>query len=258
MNIPNGESAALVLELLPSISLREGVMLVRYILASSAVGVTSIYLYARHLHRTLSTRVNHTVVSAERRKAAHASDEIQCLPVELLEQPQNFRIIHVQDEKAGPVKVPLDDKQAAELFTKLLRWNMIAFSTRTPQCYILRLMAKTPEQKASFAAEHISALHFHHGDLFCGFNRVLKRDPLKCEVQLVPAEGMGNFSGRLVISLQRKGDGVVLTTQTLQWTGAKDRTVLPLERGVANFMHECASWWLIVSGLRYLEQLSPA
>lgn len=233
-------------------------MVARFILTGSAIGITSIYLYARYLYRALRAQVDHTIVTAEERKLAHASGEIECLPIEMVNHPEQYRVIHVRDEKAGAVKVLLDGRQAEELFTKLLRRNMTLFSSRTPQCYILRLMAKTSEQKASFTTQHICALDFLKGDLVCGFNRVLKRDPLKCELELVPAEGMGNFSGRLVIMLHRKGDAAVLTTQTLQWTGAKDSTVLPLERGVANFMHECASWWLLVSGLRYLEQLTPA
>lgn len=229
-------------------------MMLRILLAGSAVSITSVYLYARHLHRSLATQIKHTKINAPARRDAYTSGLIECLPVELIERPQDFRIIHVQDEKSGSVSVPQDEQSAGELFTMLLRRNMRAFSL-TPQSWILRMIAKTPEQKQSFTKAHIEALNFEEGDIICGFNRVLKRDPLKAELELTPPDGMGSFSGRLVLSLARETDGATLRTQTIQWTEVeKSTTTLPLERGFANFLHETASWHLIVSGVDFLQQ----
>ena len=230
-------------------------MLTRILLTGGVVSLTSIFLYVRYLHQSLRSQIKSTKVTAEERKGACASGEIEYLPPDLIERPQDFRILHVQDEKISSVSVPAKEGGAKQLFTKLLRRNNSCFS-RTPQSYILRMMAKTPEQKQSFSRSHIESLNFEEGDLFCGFNRVLKRDPLRCEIELVPPEGMGSFSGRLVFGLDRHSEGTVLKTQTLQWTKKGDSTVLPLERGPAKFLHEMASWWLLVSGEQYLRNIS--
>lgn len=172
----------------------------------------------------------------------------------MISRKDHNKTLFIQDEKLGSISIPSSEEDAEKLFTKLLRRNMSCFSS-TPQCWILRMVAKTPEQKRSFSKAHIEALTFKGGDLCCGFNRVLKRNPLKVELELIPPEGMGSLSGRLVLSLKRAGEGAVLTTQTIQWTG-DPTVVLPLERGAAKFMHETASWWLIVSGLQYLRNIT--
>ena len=229
-------------------------MIGRILAAGTAVGLTGVWLYVRHLHRSLAGQVSSKKVSAEERKAAHNTGEIQTLPTDLIGNPDDFRLLHVQDQKSASISIPhKEEENATKLFTLLLRRNMQIFA-KMPQSWIMSAMTKTAEQKRSFSKEHIQSLEFQEGDLFCGFNRVLKRDPLKVEIELVPPESMGSFSGRLVIALITEGNTVILRTQTLQWTKAAGSAVLPLERRPAKFMHEIGSWYLIVSGLDNLKK----
>lgn len=232
-------------------------MLGRILLAGGALSLTSVYLYAKYLHQSLASQIKSCEISAKERKARYEAGEIKCLPSDLVDNPQGYRIIHVQDERPGSVSLPNDEQKATELFTKLLRRNMRIFS-QTPQAWMLRMMTKTDEQKQSYNRKHIESVNFKEGDLVCGFNRILQRDPLKVEVDLELPEGMGssNFGGRLVISLISRGKEAVLRTQTLQWIPANETMVLPLERGPANFLHETASWYMLVSGMDYLKNLT--
>lgn len=232
-------------------------MLGRVLLAGSALSLTTIYLYARYLHQSLASQISNTEINADERRARYEAGQITCLPSDLVRNPQDFRIIHVQDERSGPVSIPNDQEKAKKLFTMLLRRNMRIFS-QTPQAWMMGMLAKTPEQKQSYGKAHIEALNYQEGDLFCGFNRVLRREPTQIEIELILPEGMGSksFGGRLVISLTPNGKQAVLRTQTIQWTRSDDTMVLPLERGAANFLHETASWYLIVSGVEYLKDIT--
>ena len=231
----------------------------RLLLISSAIsiaGLSSIYLYAKYLHSTLTSQVTSVHVTAGER-AAYATNEIESIPVELLEKPEHYRVIHVKDTYLVDARIPLKDDEGHEIFTRLLRRNMSRFA-RMPQAWFLRLLATEPERRRSFSQSHNLALQFKPGDLSCGFNRVVRRDSTIVEFSMEPPEGMGTFSARMIIRLIRDGDGTLLTTENIQWTEVGDLTVLPLERKPAKFMHEVASWWLLVTGGQYLAEVVSA
>ena len=152
---------------------------------------------------------------------------------------------------------PFKQPNAEELFTKLLPRNMVAFAN-LPQSWMLSMLAKTPEQRNSFQKSRLLAMNYEIGDLFCGFYRVIKRDPFKVEIDMEPPPGAGPLAGRLVISLNRRDSEAFLRTETLQWISIDSKVALPLERAPIRFMHEMASWWLLVSGAAYLESLVSA
>ena len=139
-----------------------------------------------------------------------------------------------------------------------MRWNMNLFSARLPQSYLLRLIAKDEQQKASFQADVIDSLEFEEGDLVCGVYRVMHRRATKCEFGLHdPDEKFpASFGGRLVTSVVPgpEGKGEILRTEALQWVGKDEGMVLPLERGSMRWMHEFASWWLLASGAEWLTE----
>jgi len=137
-----------------------------------------------------------------------------------------------------------------------MRWNMNLFSARLPQSYLLRLIAKDEQQKASFQADVIDSLEFEEGDLVCGVYRVMSSRATKCEFGLHDPNGKfpASFGGRLVTSVvpALDGEGEIMRTETLQWVGRDEGMTLPLERGSMRWMHEIASWWLLVSGAQWL------
>ena len=169
---------------------------------------------------------------------AHDTSRLESLPFELLEKPQDFRIIHEKDEKA--ISTDLNADQIGDLFTKLLRRNMSCFA-RMPQSWMLWLITKTPEQRQSFSQSHIKSINFSEDDLFCGFYRVVRRTSSKVEVRMEPPQADAAFGGMLVITLKQSDGEATLCTETLQWTNATSGVTLPLERAPYKIMHEMAT-----------------
>jgi hypothetical protein len=229
----------------------------RILLASGTITLASVYLYARYYHQSLASQVSHQAVDTTGRKRARENGELETLPTDLLENPQIFRIIHDRDEKTLDDAQIFDHNNVEELFTKLVRRNMTCFA-KLPQSWMLSMMAKTPEQKVSFKQSHLLGIDYVEGDLFCGFYRVIKRDALKVEINMEPPPGAGPLRGRLVVSLNRRGGEAFLRTETLQWVEADAKVALPLERAPIRFMHEMASWWLLVSGAAFIQPCARA
>jgi len=126
------------------------------------------------------------------------------------------------------------------------------FSSRFPQAYLLRLVS-TPDERKTFQQGHISTLNFVEGDIVCGVYRVAARTESKVEFEMKP---MGIVQGgRLVIGIEANGDELVCSSETVMWKRAGEKRLMPLEMGVARWMHELASWWLLDSGTRYLAAL---
>lgn len=225
------------------------------ILSTTAVTLIGAYTYATYLRRSLQIQIRHQSIDAAGRRAASNQGELESLPGDLLDYPQNFRIVHDRDERRLSKISAIDRQDAGELFTKLVRRNMAAFSN-LPQSWMMSMMAKTPEQRESFKKSHLLGIDYREGDLFCGFYRVIKRGPLKVEIDMEPPPRVGSMSGRLVFSLHRTMDGAFLRTETLQWVAKDAETTLPLEKPPIRFMHEIASAWLLVSGAEYLESLT--
>jgi hypothetical protein len=225
------------------------------LVSTGAVTLAGVFLYARYLHGSFRSQVQHRSMDATGRRAASKNGELETLPKELLDHPEDFRIIHDRDEKKLAHSEVFESGHAEELFTKLTRRNMAAFSN-LPQSWMMSAMAKTPEQRHSFMKSHLHEIDYREGDLFCGFYRVIKRSPFKVEIDMEPPPGVGPLSGRLIVSLNRSAGGAVLRTETLQWIEKSSNTALPLERPSIRFMHEMATFWLLVSGAAYLESLT--
>ena len=259
------------------------------LLVTATAATAALALYIHHLHASLRSQITHRQISAEERKALATSNELESLPQDLLDHPEKYRIIHERDAIPLPLPSPrpeliagLSDRDATDLFTRLMRRNMRAFAAYLPQSWLMRLLARTPEQKASFSAAHIEGLEFEPGDVACGFYEVLVRRGVRCEMGMsasaMPVRGFpGSFGGRLVTGVVSgrarvgeggkegedggeegvgNGDGLWLQTETLQWVGREEAEgmgfVLPLERGAMRWMHELASWGLLVSGRKWL------
>ena len=140
-----------------------------------------------------------------------------------------------------------------QLFTKLLRRNMTAFS-HFPQALMIRMGCTTTEEIQSFKASHIASLDFNKGDLVCGVYRVLARSKNKVEFEMKMNQ-MEFVNGRLALSFKENDGDVVFSSETVMWRRADESRTMPLEKRVVRFMHETAVWWLIDSGTKYLMDL---
>lgn len=225
------------------------------LLATTGTTLAGAYLYATYLHRSLQNRIRYQHVDAGGRRTASEQGELESLPKDLLANAQDFHIVHDRDERRLSNASVMERDDIEELFTKLIRRNMSAFSN-LPQSWMMSMMAKTPEQRKSFTKSHLLEIDYGEGDLACGFYRVIRRSPFKVEFDMEPPPGVGTLSGRFVLSLIRTVDGGFLRTDTLQWVSKDAETVLPLERPPIRFMHEMASSWLLISGAEYLQSLA--
>ncbi|KAH8434003.1 uncharacterized protein LDX57_011639 [Aspergillus melleus] len=214
------------------------------ILLSSGVAL-SVYRF----HKSLSKRVSH-----EHRQGAFPEtlrNTITSIPDAVFSD--EFHCFH--DRVASRVsRRDLPSQDLSELFVLLLRRNMTAFAY-FPQAYILHLIA-TPERKCTFCESHIQSLRFQVGDVVNGIYRVCEREDNKVVFAI---DAKGPIEGRLAIRYWEEEDEVVYCNETAMWTQKakenKKQATLPLERPVLKFLHECAAWWLLDSGTRYLTGL---
>ncbi|KAJ5757743.1 uncharacterized protein N7511_006437 [Penicillium nucicola] len=130
---------------------------------------------------------------------------------------------------------------------------MQAFS-RFPQALMLRMGAKTTEEKDSFSTSHITSLDFKKGDLVCGIYRVNLRKANKVEFDM-QMKTVDFANGRLAISFSEEEDMIVFMSETIMWRRADECQIMPLERPAIQWMHETATMWLLDSGVRYLTDL---
>jgi hypothetical protein len=230
---------------------------VKVVVTGSVVGFASIvaaYIWARNFHKNLATNVSHRVVDTRERNESRDSGTLESLPRQLVNDTDDYRIIHDRDEMVISNWRQIGDDRAATLFTALMRRNMSLFS-RFPQSWMLWLIAKSPEQRQSFTQAHIKALDFSAGDLFCGFYRIVERRPTRVDINLEFPENGPPVGGMLILSLEQRDDGTLLRTDTVQWTRQASGAVLPLERPPFRFMHELASWYMLESGAKYVKDL---
>ncbi|KAK5168266.1 uncharacterized protein LTR77_006835 [Saxophila tyrrhenica] len=220
-----------------------------------AAGLAALYVWAQQLHHSLVQQVKHKSVTTKELKGMRDRGELETLSPHLTRDLEDYKIIYDIDERSSnsvafPARERLD-----KLFTQLLRRNMSLFA-RFPQSWTLWLIAKSPEQRESFSQAHIKALNFREDDVFCGFYRVVKRTSGRVEIGMAIPAQQPPIEGRLIISLREQEGGTAMRTETLQWTEARSGAVLPLDRRPIRFMHEVASWWLLVTGVEYLEKIS--
>ncbi|KNG83563.1 hypothetical protein ANOM_009540 [Aspergillus nomiae NRRL 13137] len=215
------------------------------LLATSSATVTYLYIF----HRSLGHRIHHEFHHS---KLPESVSTVVSLPPEVSHGECRAFYDHASRRIARKL---LPAQKLEDLFTLLLRRNMTAFS-RFPQAWILRLNV-APADRITFHASHIRSLQFKEGDLVCGFYRVQERTPNKAVLELLFE---GEVSGRLVIRFWEESDDVVFCTETIMWTrkvnpGQIKRVIVPLENPVLRFLHEIAAWWLIDSGVTYLQDL---
>lgn len=208
-----------------------------------ATGSSVLYLY--FFHESLASKVHHS--SRCGNLPVSISENLTSVPPEIFSE--EYYAVYDQASKSVSRQL-LPDMEPQILLTRLMRRNMTQFA-RFPQAWVLKMLS-SPEERRSFQALHLANLDFQDGDLACGMYRVKHRTPTRVEFELKPT---GIVNGRLVVSLQERGDDVVFTTETVMWRPAKEKVVMPLERGLVKWVHETAAWWLLDSGIRYLTDL---
>lgn len=228
-------------------------------------GTITLYLLARRWHRTLRDQVYHcSLKKAIASKAYSTNGLLDTTPLSLSSQKTNedYRIIYdISSTPSRPgVAFPANEDELERVFTKSLRRNTGWFA-RFPQSWMIWLIARTPEQRDSFSRDHIEGLEFRLGELVCGVYRVAKRMAGRVEIAMELPSRAGapaRVGGMLIISLESSdaGKGTVMRTETWQWTKAGSGVVLPLERGVVRWMHEAGSWWLLVTEVEFLGEIS--
>ncbi|KAJ5653768.1 hypothetical protein N7490_000771 [Penicillium lividum] len=235
-------------EFLPSPPATLSIM-IRLIVAISALltGSSAVYFYI--FHQNLSSRIQH-ISHCGRSSPKSKPISIDSVP-DCAFTNQCFSL-HDRASKSV-TRGALPNIPTEILLTKLARRNMTVFS-HFPQALMIRLVCHSPETKQSFKASHIESLDFDKGDLVCGAYRVIARSSNKVEFEM-KMENMEFMNGRLALSVQEKGEEVVFTTETMMWKLADEMQAMPLEKPLLRWMHETATWWLIDSGVRYLTEL---
>lgn len=172
----------------------------------------------------------------------------------MVENSHSYRVAHDKVVKYMVHSAFMMSEDREAKFTKLLRRNMTSFS-RMPQGWLLWIALKTPDQRRTFTLDHIQSLDFKEGDVVCGNYHVVKRTPLRVEIELQPPKALGPVSGLMIISVRPRNDGAALVTETIQWTKKDSGAILPLERWIGGFLHSVASRWLVITGAAYLRSL---
>ncbi|KAK2773468.1 hypothetical protein FQN53_004147 [Emmonsiellopsis sp. PD_33] len=208
-------------------------------------------IYFLRLHRQLSRKIQHS-----RRTGSLSSfpltTNVRSIPAGTLTSPT--RAVYDTATLSLPASsLPSEhDLPAEELLTHYLRRNMQNFSW-FPQARLLRLTSRTAAEKQTFEPGYLQRAGFREGELICGIYTVVGRRGGVVEFELKPT---GAMRGRLVISVERRGEGgdgeVVFGSETVMWKGEGEKGVLPLEVGLLRFLHEMAAWWLLVSGTGWL------
>lgn len=200
------------------------------------------------LHKRLSRRVHHSLRSGPFAYLIPPTQHIKSIPPS--EQTDDNHAIYDKASITIPTARLPSSLDGDELLIRYLRRNMTCF-TRFPQALLLRLVSKGPTRK-TFSPSHIQRLNFDEGDVICGMYEVIHRGKNRVEFELKP---QGGLQGRLVITIERKGEETHFLTQTAMWKQRGNKKPMPLEIKFVYFLHQLASWWLIDSGTQYLMQL---
>lgn len=224
------------------------------VLVGSTLTVAAIILRPLTVHYILGRQVRHTYPSQSAREAAAQCGEISTLPPKILEDPDNLRIAHDKVEKAALGFHASPSFENGELFTKILRDNMLQFS-KTAQSYITKIAV--PERRSTFSADYIRELEFREGDMVCGGYTVVRRTPLRCELAISLPQQISPVEGILAIRVTPLSNGALFTSETIQWVDKSSGVVLPLERWLLRFMHSLVSRRLVIAAAATLERSAP-
>jgi hypothetical protein len=207
-------------------------------LITSAIVIGTTTLYLSFLHARLSQRIHHTTKKGTLTVTEISNvGSISCSVIE----EECFMVHDIASKPVRKDLLPALDANA--LLNTYIRYNMIRFSS-LPQAWALRLIS----DRATFKKDYIEKLEFKDGDVVCGLYQVVLRTEEKVELFMKE----GNVEGRLVVGIKPKGEDMVFYSETVMWKGKDDKTVMPLERAVAKWLHELASWWLLDLGTNYL------
>ena len=221
------------------------------IVAVAILGLSTAAAYIKHKHNLLEEKVNRHTVPSQDRLVQHKQGNLQSLPQAVLNKPNTPALLHEKCSIPIPNYVISDDSPGH--FTHLLRHNMSTFA-RYPQAWIFWLTL--PKHRHTFSRSYIERLDFVEDDLACGVYRVIEAKPTYVELSMEVPPRFGSVAGLLVIRLETTQDsGVVLITETLQWTLNGTIKDLPLSKPLPKLLHEFASASLLISGARFMEKV---
>lgn len=219
-----------------------------FIATAVLTGSSAVYLYG--CHQRLSARIQHHCHLGKMTTSPKPL-EIESIPESAFTDESWALYDRSTRSVPGselPSSIPME-----ELFTKLVRRNMIAFS-HFPQALMIRMMCKSVEEKQSFKASQLSSMDFQPGDLVCGAYRVVGRSRNKVEFE-IQMKNMDFMSGRLALGFEEEKGQVVFSSETMMWRSVHEARMMPLEKPVIRWIHETAAWWLLDSGVKYLMDL---
>lgn len=232
--------------------------------AGSSLALAFSYLY--WLHDSLRRSTHHTSRSGTLASYS-VSERIETVPEEIFSSNRYFSVYDRAWRVVKKSTLQQEDHDGGggedDLLKVYLRHNMVQFARFSPQAWVLRFLAPAPAGR-SFSAEYIRTLDFTTGDVVCGVYVVKLRTRNKVEFEIrglrTPAAADTSdetmTGGRLVVGIHedKDSDEYVFSSETVMWRNAEDESmVLPLERAPLMWLHELASWWLLHSGVRYLQ-----
>ncbi|KAK0111462.1 hypothetical protein ONS95_001818 [Cadophora gregata] len=200
-----------------------------------------------YMHWSLSRFVNHG--KELKPLTPSIKKTVSSIPEEALSS--DHVMFHDWAQRSIPAsKVP--DLSSDELVILFLRHTMKLFA-RLPQAYIMKAIA-SPEQRRTFEPSYINTLDFKVGDVVHAMYRVIARSEGKVEFEMTPLVGVMK-GGRLVVTVEKKGDELVCGNETVVWKNAGEKELMHLEKGIVKWFHEIASWRLLRAGTKYLMDL---
>ncbi|KAK4497621.1 hypothetical protein PRZ48_010274 [Zasmidium cellare] len=224
------------------------------LLAGTTLSVAGVVLYPLAYYWSLGRQLILTHPNASSRSASLDCGEISSLDEDMISNPKYYRIVHDKVTKRIPTFTVTLSPKHERMFTALLRHNFELFSFRSLQGYLL--YGVFPDQKHTWTKEYLQDCKFEEGDIICGVFEVAKRTPLRCELAMRSNKSFGPIAGLMVVSLRPRGEGAVLTNETIQWTKKDNGIYLPLEKWWTRWLHNYVSRYTATSAAKYLEELA--
>ncbi|KAL2862058.1 something about silencing, SAS, complex subunit 4-domain-containing protein [Aspergillus pseudodeflectus] len=208
-------------------------MLRPLLVTAAAVGAGSIAasIYLSNWKRSLASRIIHT--SKNGQISPSTPKNISSLPTDIFSS--RYHVLYDYASTSAP-RSTLPNLDPSALLTMLLRRNMSSFAS-SPQARILKFTASGSEIQQSFDTKHIQGLNFEEGDLVCNAYQVKLRTEDKAEFEF-----KFGVQGRLVVRAEVRGDDVVFHNETIMWRERESKSKLPLERGLAQWVHELTAY----------------
>ncbi|KAL2854228.1 something about silencing, SAS, complex subunit 4-domain-containing protein [Aspergillus pseudoustus] len=212
------------------------------LITATAVGAGSIAasVYVYNWKQSLASKIIHSSESGQ--ISPSTPRNIASLPSDLDIFSSKYHVLYDYASTSTP-RQALPDLEPSALLTMFLRRNMSSFAS-SPQARILKFTASDSETQQSFDANYIRSLDFNKGDLVCNAYQVKLRTEDKAEFEF-----MFGVQGRLVVRAEVRGDHVVFHNETIMWRERDSKSKLPLERRLAQWVHELTAWHMLDSGI---------